>query len=92
VPWPKNAPAFIVEGFAAERLPDPDWTMYTEWFEVEFQAELQYESRIVAAYQRDRRSDLLGTAAHGDSWSETLHALHENMKHLEERRGILAGL
>jgi hypothetical protein len=90
MPWPQDAPAPIREGMAAEGLPDPDWSMYTDWFEVEFQAELEYRQRagIVAAYQRGG-SDLLGTVEHHDSWSETLHALHERMKRLEERRGAI---
>jgi hypothetical protein len=89
VPWPKDAPAWLVEAMAAERLSKPDWSMYTQWFEVEFRAELEYnaETGTVTAYNRGRRSDLLGTTTHHDSWSETLHALHEHMKRLEERQG-----
>jgi hypothetical protein len=91
VPWPEDAPPWLLEAMAAEDLPEPDWSMYTQWFEVEFQAELEYdgETGILGAYDRDRRSNLLGTAKHQDSWSETLDALHKDMKRMEAARGII---
>jgi hypothetical protein len=85
VPWPEDAPPFVIEGFDAEGLPDPHWSIYTQWFEVDFQADIELQGENVAAFQRGS-SDLLGSVKRRDSWSETLAALYKDMKRREENR------
>jgi hypothetical protein len=41
MPWPDDAPGWLLAAIEAEGGKPLQWSMYTEWFEVDFNAELE---------------------------------------------------